>query len=173
MQDEGVNFLDACRHIAGHDDLMIGESAGQAAAFAQDGNGPDSVETRRMQRGDQIGGVSTCAENHEDVPGLPQRFDLTGKDCFEPEIVGDTSQSDGIRAQRESGQSPAIPVEASGQLFGEMQSVRRASAISGRQHLAPAKQCFGKSICGRPHSGKKGLKAMQGSDQVLQLSGRR
>ena len=72
MDEEEMRFLRGGAARAGHDQLAGGEPFGFAAATAEEGDAFESEFLRLGERREDVGGITTRGEHHDEIPGLGQ-----------------------------------------------------------------------------------------------------
>src|SRR5438876_7498448 len=95
-------FLHAVRRGGGDDQRNVAEQFRLASISSKKAGGNQRIFSRRLERAQDISAVAASAEANQHVAGFSQRFDLSGEDRVESEIIAGTGEYGGI-AQRHGG----------------------------------------------------------------------
>lgn len=136
VENQRVDFLDACGAVGWHDDLMIAGAARLAAVFPGEQDGGDAEGFRLDESGEHIGAVAAGGEADEHIARFAKRLDAAGKYLFVAVIVADAGDGGGVGVETDGGQGTTIPAITTDELFGQMHGIRRAAAIAAGEELA-------------------------------------
>ena len=135
-----MGFLPGGSARGGHDQFHLGQTLGGAAAFAEEGQGGDTLGLRLLQRRQDVRGVAAGGENHEEIAGPAQAGDLAREDLIETEIVADAGDERAVRRQRDRRQRLAGLGVAADEFGRQMRRFGGAAAIAGAENFTPAAQ---------------------------------
>ena len=139
VAEKYMDFLDAGRAVAGHDQAMVGElfrSDGAAVAAGEAGR-YKSLIARRLQRGDDVRRIAGGREPDQEIAFPAKCGDLAGENQVEAEIVAGGGQGGGVGGQRNGRKRPPLGLEADCQFRSNVLAVGRTAAIAAQEKLAP------------------------------------
>ena len=84
-----MSFLNASGDFAGDQEVDGGDAAGEAAAFAEEGDGVDAKVFGRLKGQTDVLGFAAGGDGDQHIAGLGERADLAGEDLLKRIVVGD------------------------------------------------------------------------------------
>lgn len=143
VSGENVGFLNACGIERVDMQGVVREGGEPAAGGAGEGDGDEAATARGLDGGDHVGAVAGGRDANEDIPGVSESLDLSGKDRLIAVVVRDSGEDGRVRGEGKGGEGEALGAKAADEFGIEMLRIGGTAAIAAPEDFLSGAQSAG------------------------------